>query len=127
MNLQSLSSMFKLVDNYVVLLFSFNGLLDHYFLNILVTQSEQNSKKRKSKVSLEKNLLSDCISRHLSSIISKIQVFCVFLFFSTNRMKNFRFKLALDTFFTALSLHLFLLQNNFKILARNYNLMLFTI
>lgn len=88
MNLQSLSSMFKLVDNYVVLLFSFNGLLDHYFLNILVTQSEQNSKKRKSKVSLEKNLLSDCISRHLSSIISKIQVFvCVSIFFDKQNGK----------------------------------------
>lgn len=33
-------------------------------------------------------------------------------------MENFRFNLALDTFFTALSLHLFLLQNNFKILAK---------
>ena len=123
--------MFKLVDNYVVLLFSFNGLLDHYFLNILVTQSEQNSKKRKSKVSLEKNLPEEFVEwLHIKTfVINNLQdsSFCVFLFFSTNRMENFRFKLALDTFFTALSLHLFLLQNNFKILARNYNLMLFTI
>lgn len=123
--------MFKLVDNYVVLLFSFNGLLDHYFLNILVTQSEQNSKKRKSKVSLEKNLSEEFVEwLHIKTfVINNLQdsSFCVFLFFSTNRMENFRFKLALDTFFTALSLHLFLLQNNFKILARNYNLMLFTI
>ena len=84
--------MFKLVDNYVVLLFSFNGLLDHYFLNILVTQSEQNSKKRKSKVSLEKNLSEEFVEwLHIKTfVINNLQdssFLCVSIFFDKQNEK----------------------------------------
>lgn len=87
--------MFKLVDNYVALLFSFNGLLDHWlysrqtiFWTSLWRNRNKILKKGSQKVSLEKNLLSDCISRRLSSIISKIQVFvCVSIFFDKQNGK----------------------------------------
>lgn len=84
--------MFKLVDNYVALLFSFNGLLDHYFLNILVTQSEQNSKKRKSKVSLEKNLSEEFVEwLHIKTfVINNLQdssFLCVSIFFDKQNGK----------------------------------------
>ena len=60
-------------------------LSSNYFLNILMTQSEQNSKKRKSKVSLEKNLPEEFVEwLHIKTlVINNLQdsSFCVCFYF----------------------------------------------
>lgn len=91
--------MFKLVDNYFALLFSFNGLLDHWlysrqtiFWTSLWRNRNKILKKRKSKVSLEKNLPEEFVEwLHIKTfVINNLQdssFLCVSIFFDKQNGK----------------------------------------